>query len=340
MPVMAAEQETIPAASGAQCPAETPAAPEGVQHIPMSPPGVGTTDDGDSEQASIPGSPSAVADLFGTGARTQPTAKAEQPASPNPEPRTRTEFVARLTQVEAALEQVQLYAAGAAQQTAATAVRVEAIAQKATVETRERRAIANHIDRRLVDLERASEWVREQVERIERAAEVRTNERQPREKQAMVHRRGISDIPLITGEAPGYSDWVFKVKAFVRPEEGFERYVEILENFANSPSAGNIRAYGREHDVDSNWFDEQIFGILIHRAAADSKAISLTKNCLDFLECRGARAWYEIALECKVGKGQLRQDTLRDGARSPPRNHEPGRRARQDPRLGVRTATV
>ena len=53
--------------------------------------------------------------------------------------------------------------------------------------------------------------------------------RAPKEKLAMINRRGLSDVPSLTGENAGYHDWVFKLKAFCRSESGFEQFILLLK---------------------------------------------------------------------------------------------------------------
>ena len=153
-----------------------------------------------------------------------------------------------MNELDQKIEQSGALAMNAIQQTATSAARVDSIATEfqrvvnLELAAEEQRVIAMDIDRRLATLERFEEFVRGEVQRIdgEIASTNRNSERQPKEKLAMVNRRGISVVPMLTGEAAGYNDWVFKVKAFVRHEEGFVEYVEFLENIGRAPTAHDI----------------------------------------------------------------------------------------------------
>ena len=172
---------------------------------------------------------------------------------------------------------------------------------------------------RLMTLELLDEFVRGEFSRVDTALEFHKSHglKGDKEKQAMVTRRGLSDVPKLTGESASYHDWVFQFRAFARTEVGFEDYVEYVTSVGHDPTVSDVQAYAQQHGVDASWFDEQLFMVLVNRAETGSKALSVTKNNQDRLGCRGAKSWFDIAVECKGGKGQLRQDSLREAARKP-----------------------
>ena len=174
-------------------------------------------------------------------------------------------------------------------------------------------------ERHLTSLESLERTVRDEVIRLEKLIDLKAKSGNggEREKLAMVHRRGLSDVPKLSGEVAGYVDWCFKMKGFVRAEPGFEQFLENLDTIGSEPDVRAITAYGVRFTCDSAWFDEQLYGLLVNWAEEHSKALSVTKNCLDLHGCRGALSWYRVALGCKGGKGQMRMDTLREAARHP-----------------------
>ena len=338
---MAAEQGSVPQAGLGQRDDETEEAPPGITEETEPVASKHGQSDGShgggDDLPSVPASPSDDADLFGTADRASPTRTPPRGNQPMTTGARLNAIDDILDQLRQSVDSANAFASNAMKQAGQAGTRVEGLWQVVQEAEKERRAIGNHIDMRLVNLERLGAELRQKMQEHEdkMAAQADQGGRDRREKQAMTDRRGIGDRPTLSEEAAGYSDWVFKVKAFVRPEEGFEKYLEFLDNFGRQPTVADIDEYGRHNSCDARWFDEQLYGILVHRAQTDSKAISVTKNCLDFVGCRGARSWFDIALECKGGKGQLRQDTLRDAAPDWLQ-----RRPHTDPRLGGGGTTV
>ena len=239
-----------PGAAGeeaAPSPHATPEPPIGLE-VPGEAQGSYTAD-----LPTLPTSPGGVANLFGTDAAssgdagTQPVLRSpiRQPRTPQFQENSR-----RLTEAEQKTEEVN--------------GRVTAIVRQMTnaqdrVISFERDVYENH-HRRLLNLEGLEEHVREEVARLKRMLDTTTQrgDHAPREKLPMVHRRGLSDVPMLTGESVGYHDWVFKFKAFVRPEPGFETYIEFVETVGKAPSEVEIREYGERARCDAAWFDEQL----------------------------------------------------------------------------------
>ena len=80
-------------------------------------------------------------------------------------------------------------------------------------------------ERRLRLLEQLEDHIRSESSRLETMIRFVSDNRMSgggRPKESMINRRGLSEIPKITGEVQGYTDWVFKFKGFVRAEPHFE----------------------------------------------------------------------------------------------------------------------
>ena len=71
-----------------------------------------------------------------------------------------------------------------------------------------RNTILDH-DRRLRTVEQFEEHVQNEVARIEKLIDSKLKDGGSREKQPMVHRRGVADVPKLTGEVGGYVDTYF-----------------------------------------------------------------------------------------------------------------------------------
>ena len=128
---------------------------------------------------------------------------------------------------------------------------------------------------------------------------------QLREKQPMVSRRGFDTLERLDGEVAGYSDWVFKLKAFVRMETGFEDYVVHIEDQRDPPDLKLLQAFQARTGHPVEWFDEQLYMILVNRSVPESKALSVTRNSIDHAGFCGAISWHRIAQECKGSKGNF-----------------------------------
>ena len=81
------------------------------------------------------------------------------------------------------------------------------------------RGVSNTIrdhDRRLRTVEQFEEHVQNEVARIEKLIDSKLKDGGSREKQPMVHRRGVADIPKLTGDASLslHSDFLMTFKPF------------------------------------------------------------------------------------------------------------------------------
>ena len=139
-----------------------------------------------------------------------------------------------------------------------------------------------------------------------------------KEKFPMVSRRGFETVDKLDGEIAGFKDWTFKLKAFVRIEPGFEEFLIAIEDLVKPPEKSDVDAHTRTTGKPADWFDEQLYIILVNKSVASSKALSVVRSCETHLGYRGSLAWHRIAQEGKGGRGELRQEALRDAAREPP----------------------
>ena len=164
---------------------------------------------------------------------------------------------------------------------------------------------------RKMDIDELEDKIKERITRLE--VPPRENKR---EKVPMITRRGFEAVEKFAGEMEGYQDWVFKLKAFLRLEDGFEEFVLMIEGLTKEPGQAEIESHGEDKERAA-WFDEQLFTILVSRALPNSKALSIVKNCQTKIGYRGALAYHRISSECKGHRGHLRMEALRDAARDP-----------------------
>ena len=139
-----------------------------------------------------------------------------------------------------------------------------------------------------------------------------------RDRQPMVSRRGFDTVPMLSGEIQGFNDWSFNFKGFIRLEPKFEDYVVGIEELNSAPTLVKMRQLSADIGPQAEWFDEQLFMMLVNRSLEGSKAMSVVRNCESCAGCKGALSWHRIASECKGNKGEMRMDALRDAARKPP----------------------
>ena len=142
------------------------------------------------------------------------------------------------------------------------------------------------------------------------------------EKKTLTEKKGFERLVSFTGEEKMFGDWEFKLHQFVRPEIGFEAFLDEVKDLDKEPDDVAVQDLLDNIQIDfmstaeASLFDEQLYNLL--SMLTDGAALTTVRNARELRGIRGAVSWHRITRDV-AGKTGNRLERLLDRVHHPPK---------------------
>ena len=135
-----------------------------------------------------------------------------------------------------------------------------------------------------------------------------------REPKELTRWRNIQSVPKFSGEERQFRDFEFKLQQFVRPVNGFQKFLNWVKDSDQEPNNNLMTAYKQETGVELEYLNDQLFGIL--SVVTEGTALQTIMNVADNHDLRGAQSWHRMTRDA-TGKTGARLKRLADKVHRP-----------------------
>ena len=135
-----------------------------------------------------------------------------------------------------------------------------------------------------------------------------------RESRELTRWRSIQSVPKFSGEERHFRDFEFKLQQFIRPVNGFEKFISWVKDSDHEPNNQLMTAYKQHTGFELEYLNEQLFGIL--SVVTEGTALQTVMNVVDNHDLRGAQAWHRLTRDA-TGKTGARLKRLADKVHRP-----------------------
>ena len=135
-----------------------------------------------------------------------------------------------------------------------------------------------------------------------------------REAKELTRWRSIQSVPKFSGEEKHFRDFEFKLQQFIRPVNGFEKFLNWVKDSDLEPNNNMMTIYKQQTGVELEYLNDQLFGVL--SVVTEGTALQTIMNVVDNHDLRGAQAWHRMTRDA-TGKTGARLKRLADKVHRP-----------------------
>ena len=142
------------------------------------------------------------------------------------------------------------------------------------------------------------------------------------EKRQLTEKKGFDRLVAFTGEEKVFGDWEFKLHQFIRPEIGFEAFLDEVKDMDKEPDDKAVQDLVDKIQIDymnaadALLFDEQLYNVL--SMLTEGPALTTVRNARELRGIRGCVSWHRITRDV-AGKTGNRLERLLDRVHHPPK---------------------
>ena len=135
-----------------------------------------------------------------------------------------------------------------------------------------------------------------------------------REAKELTRWRSIQSVPKFSGEERQFNDFELKLQQFVRPVNGFEKFLNWVKDSDQEPHNQMMAMFKQQSGLELEYFNDQLYGIL--SVINEGTALQTIMNVADNHDLRGAQFWHRMTRDA-TGKTGARLQRFADKVHRP-----------------------